>query len=762
MDWKFENLRSELLKACGNGYSSPADIDPINFLFKNQKLSFYEILSFTNSLITFGADIPNHQSIFSENNEFLDLAVLIVNGVIKAEKSRTLDPFSKQGYLTYLQLLDFKKKLTDLKNQYSPKHQEHVSAVKVQGDEGKNHNLTLRVGVISTTDIEGGAAIAAYRLHSAINKSDKAVSRMLVMQKKLPDSHSEQVTLIDNNLPQSFTSFLENSELDRLSSANQIKKTIEYTLGNLKLGTDYLFYSNVNRRTNISNTLFSGIEEGLDISKHPLIEWADVINIHWSTYFLSASSLKALIAIGKPIILTLHDMRYITGGCHYSARCTNYHSKCRSCPQVSGEIGKLMIADAYNELFSAFKGAKNLTITAPSEWLRYVASKSPMFHGIDSYHIPNSISETFIESKNLNISGNQTPLLGGQKIPKSFLIVASGLSESRKGAIILLDALKIIIEQYKKKSIKNESRITLITLGLDGDIFNALDPDFVDVIHKGYVQDEAEVMKIYGEAEYLILPTLDDNYPNVIIESLLSNTPVIAFDSGGCREVINKENNFGILVEDISSQGLASAMLNVLENGLIFDRPGVLEYVRKNNLPSIQSERYIKLFKDTLFSLKQLNKVIPEEIKEPDFALQRLSQRISIPSPELRGAGDGITQGDPLNQSLPGRYGVRRIRLAQDNALKLYFPYAIKDISKCNLLIKNCLVPSFADFDLVISIGNHAVAKIANLNFKAVPILEVPLSLEKYSNTHPFIEFSIINRQKYGVIGDVVFDLMIT
>ncbi|MBT8518758.1 glycosyltransferase [Polynucleobacter paneuropaeus] len=762
MDWKFKNLRSELLKACSNGYSSTADIDPINFLFKNQKLSFYEVLFFTNSLISFREDIPHHQSIFTENNDFLDLSVLIINGVIRAEKCRTLDPFSKQGYLAYLELLDFKKKLTDLRNQYSLKQQEDIGIIKAKGDKGNNFNRALKVGVISTTDIEGGAAIAAYRLHSAINKSDTAVSRMLVMQKKLSDTHAEQVVLIDNNQLQSFTSFLENSELDRLSSANQIIKTIEYALGSLKLGTDYLFYSNINKRTNISNTLFSGIEEGIDISEHPLIEWADVINIHWSTYFLSSSSMRALIDIGKPIILTMHDMRYVTGGCHYSARCTNYYSKCHSCPQVSTEIGKLMIADAYNELFSTFKGANNLTITAPSEWLRDIAAKSPMFHGVDSYHIPNSISETFIASNNLTLSSDQQPLLGAPKTPNSFLFVASGLSESRKGAIILLDALKSLIEQYKKKLIKNKSRIALITLGLDGDIFNTLDPDFIDVIHKGYVQDEVEVMKIYGMAEYLILPTLDDNYPNVIIESLLSSTPVIAFDSGGCREVINKDNNFGVLVEDISSQGLASAMLDVLENGLIFDKLGVLEYVRDNNLPSIQADRYIKLFKEKLFSLNKLDKAIQGGIKAPDFALQSLSERISFPAPELIIAGDRISQNDALNQSLLGRYEVIRIRVVQGETVHLRFPEKNKDISTSSLLIKNYLMPPFGDFYLVISIGDQVVAQLANLSFKTESILEIPFSFKKSSNIHPLIEFSIINKQKYGVIGDVVFDVMLT
>ena len=61
--------------------------------------------------------------------------------------------------------------------------------------------------------------------------------------------------------------------------------------------------------------MFSFFETLHDVTKHPLYEWADVINIYWVANFLDYPSFFSQNT--KPIIWTLHDMLLFTGGYLY-------------------------------------------------------------------------------------------------------------------------------------------------------------------------------------------------------------------------------------------------------------------------------------------------------------------------------------------------------------------------------------------------------------------------------------------------------------
>ena len=75
------------------------------------------------------------------------------------------------------------------------------------------------------------------------------------------------------------------------------------------------------RRSSLSDTLFSHDLCGYDIA--PLLAGYDVINVHWTSFFLSTENIGNIVALGRPVVFTLHDMAHFTGGCHYSAGCMN-------------------------------------------------------------------------------------------------------------------------------------------------------------------------------------------------------------------------------------------------------------------------------------------------------------------------------------------------------------------------------------------------------------------------------------------------------
>lgn len=72
---------------------------------------------------------------------------------------------------------------------------------------------------------------------------------------------------------------------------------------------------------------------GISIAAHPLVQEADVIHLHWINQgYISLHELGRLLALGKPVVWTMHDMWPVTAICHHARDCRRYTAECGSCP----------------------------------------------------------------------------------------------------------------------------------------------------------------------------------------------------------------------------------------------------------------------------------------------------------------------------------------------------------------------------------------------------------------------------------------------
>ena len=64
---------------------------------------------------------------------------------------------------------------------------------------------------------------------------------------------------------------------------------------------------------------------GLRLDKSDLLRRADVVHLHWVNQgFLSLGGLRRLLACGKGVVWTMHDMWPVTGICHHSEACRHW------------------------------------------------------------------------------------------------------------------------------------------------------------------------------------------------------------------------------------------------------------------------------------------------------------------------------------------------------------------------------------------------------------------------------------------------------
>lgn len=100
------------------------------------------------------------------------------------------------------------------------------------------------------------------------------------------------------------------------------------------------------------------------------------------------------------------------------------------------------------------------------------------------------------------------------------------------------------LDIYKLRSMLPEDEYEIIMVGLSVEQLKKL-PAGINGIQR--TQNVQELAQLYSDADVLINPTYEDNFPTVNIEALACGTPVITYRTGGSPEAIDK--NTGAVVE---------------------------------------------------------------------------------------------------------------------------------------------------------------------------------------------------------------------
>ncbi len=342
--------------------------------------------------------------------------------------------------------------------------------------------------------------------------------------------------------------FMDKNDTDEMKSAPKASR--------VKARIDYNIQSFITRKINLKYGLYSFPIFGTNISKLEAVGNADIIYLHWvQGGFLNLSGYRQLAKLGKPVIVFMHDMWSITGGCHHSFTCENYMIKCTGCPMFS--YGSLIDWPAweFGKKKRIYKNFENLYFVAPSKWLFNCTKKSALTKGKPIFHIPNLIDDTLfkpIEKKVarqiLNLEQDETIVAFGAF---SILSPYKGWSELEK-------ALKLINEYGNKKN---------LSVLIFGGEYNKVIADSIPFKTRflGFLKDEYSTVLVYNAADVFVSPSLADNLPTTILECLSCGTPVTGFDVGGIPDMIDHKKN-GYLAKYRDAEDLAEGIKFCLEN----------------------------------------------------------------------------------------------------------------------------------------------------------------------------------------------------
>jgi len=364
------------------------------------------------------------------------------------------------------------------------------------------------------SDLDGGAARAAYRLHQA-QRHAGLDSQMLVIDKRSDDPHVHTVS----------------------------------TFSRVRIKLAAAFCRLLLRRQNTMNTVLhslnlvpSGLPRYIDALQ------PDIINLHWLGGEMI--SVGEIARIRCPLVWTLHDMWAFSGCEHYdddrsSARYRKNYSVCSRHPEHTG-----LDLDRWNFLRKkkAWAG-KRFYIVTPSHWMGECVRQSGLFAEQSLCVIQNCIDHEVYRPLDKSFAREALDL------PQDKLLLLFGAmsstSDPRKGYQLLIPAL------HRLKDEGGAEQMELVVFGAShGDAYEATG---ITTHYMGRLHDDVSLCLLYNAANLFIAPSLQDNLPNTLVESLACGTPCVAFKIGGMTDLITS-SKVGELCADLTSISLAEAI----------------------------------------------------------------------------------------------------------------------------------------------------------------------------------------------------------
>ncbi|MFK8281202.1 glycosyltransferase family 4 protein [Capnocytophaga cynodegmi] len=415
----------------------------------------------------------------------------------------------------------------------------------------------MKILHINTTDIEGGAARAAYRLHKALLKM--GIDSQMLVQTKNSDDNTIQ-TVYKTKLGKAYS--LLRPFLDALPLKCYKNRT------KTPFSPAWFPFSKVVDRINEFNP--------------------DVVHLHWICGGMLP--IEDLAKIKKPIVWTLHDMWAFTGGEHIDEGQGHYLEKCGYSKVLGSKKENDLSRIGWNRKNKVYSKIDKLLIISPSEWMHNEAKRSSLLKNKIHYFLSNVIDTNLFKPLEKKVAKT---LWGLPQDKKLILFGAmSSTSDPNKGYDLLLKAIKLL----------NGHNIEIVVFGSSKPI-NEQSLSNYKITYVDRLYDDVSLVSLYNCADVMVVPSRQENLPQTVTESMACGVPVVAFNTTGIPTIIEHKVN-GYLASPFSSEDLKNGIEWVLNNE---DYEDLSKNARQRIINSFSSEALIPRYLDLY------NKIINEK-----------------------------------------------------------------------------------------------------------------------------------------------------
>ncbi len=371
----------------------------------------------------------------------------------------------------------------------------------------------MRVIHLSHQDRDGGAAVAAWRLHQGL-VAGGTESSMLVARKlgndpavsALPSGWGARWRKRMDGLPRRF-----------LQTANQ----------------------------GLHSPAWVGAAAGQAVNRAR----PDLAHLHWiNDGFVRAESLPQL---AMPVVWSLHDMWAFAGAEHYVDGCQRYAAGYLPDNRPPGESGFDLNRWTWERKRKAWGNWTGLTLFAVSQWMADRARASVLFHDRPIKVLYNGIDERLFRPMDQAAARAAVGL--PQHIPLILYGALDATSDRRKGFDLVGDALRQVHH--------HNDHLALAVFG-NSPQAEQEQPAFAGLPthYLGRIHDPARLAQIYAACDVMVVPSRQEAFGQTALEALACGTPVVAFRVGGLPEIVDHEVS-GFLAPPFDTAELARGLV---------------------------------------------------------------------------------------------------------------------------------------------------------------------------------------------------------
>ncbi len=259
---------------------------------------------------------------------------------------------------------------------------------------------------------------------------------------------------------------------------------------------------------------------------HPLIEWADVIHLHWVTGMLDYQSFFRRVK--KPIVWTMHDKYPLEGLLHY----VDY-----PVPECLADIDR----KCRKQKRKAMLSHPNLHMVAISELMIDLCKNSDVTRGLPVHLIHNGIDANLFNRVEVSSLRRELGIPAENKV---FVFSSYWIQDPNKGLSKLISALEAL----------HQDNITIVCIGN----YDEVPQSSLDIKCVGFVSESDMMSRLYTMADYFVLASQEETFAQTPMEAMACGTPVIAYPCSGAHDLINDHN--GVVCKDFTVEALIAGI----------------------------------------------------------------------------------------------------------------------------------------------------------------------------------------------------------